>query len=355
MNEARPAGQGGRREPGLLERLPQAPRKVAVLRASRIGDLICATPALRALRRALPEAEITLSTLPLLRELAERCPYVDRFSPFPGFPGLAEQLFSARPATHFLAEMQAEQFDLALQMQGSGLYTNPFMLLLGARHTAGFVRPGRQGSPLLEAALPLPQTGHEIDRVLALVRFLGAGDAGRETTYALWPEDHEAARRLLAAVPRPLIGLHPGAWDGERRWPVIYFAAVARALQSHLGGTLVILGSHFEAARTDALAAALSGARYRNLGGQTGLGSLGAVVERLALLLTNDSGPAHIGYALGTPAVTVAHGGQRERYGPPHEGPFTLVYPGPPGRHALQKLPPEPVLAAALNLLNTGC
>jgi ADP-heptose:LPS heptosyltransferase len=136
--------------PGLLSRLPEPPRKVALLRASRIGDVLCAVPAFRALRAALPGAEITMVTLPLLRDLVVRSPYLDRFVAFPGFPGIDEQFFDARRATAFFQEMQAEQFDLAVQMQGSGVYSNPFTLMLGARVTAGFVRPGdppgRRGS-----------------------------------------------------------------------------------------------------------------------------------------------------------------------------------------------------------------
>lgn len=66
---------------GLLSRLPEPPRKVALVRASRIGDFICATPAFRALRRAMPDAEVTLIGLPLVQELAERSPYIDRVAP----------------------------------------------------------------------------------------------------------------------------------------------------------------------------------------------------------------------------------------------------------------------------------
>src|SRR5205807_9804435 len=105
--------------PGLLARLPESPRKVVVLRASRIGDFLCAIPAVRALRATLPEAEITMITLPLLRDIAERSPHIDRVVPFPGFPGLAEQFFEARRATRFFGAMQEERFDLAVQMQGS--------------------------------------------------------------------------------------------------------------------------------------------------------------------------------------------------------------------------------------------
>src|SRR5947209_8298859 len=118
--------------PGLLSRLPESPRKVALLRATRIGDFICATPAFRALRLALPDAEITMITLPMLRDLVLRSPHLDRFVAFPGFPGIAEQFFEAGRAVDFFHEMQEEHFDLAIQMQGSGVNSNPFTLLLGA-------------------------------------------------------------------------------------------------------------------------------------------------------------------------------------------------------------------------------
>src|SRR6185437_1509188 len=162
--------------PGLLTRLAcagRSPRKVALLRASRIGDFLCATPAIRALRAALPDAEITMITLPLLRDMVERSPHLDRFVAFPGFPGVAEQFFDARRATAFFAAMQAERFDLAIQLQGSGVYSNPSTLLLGARATAGFIRPG-DAPGLLDAALPMPACGSEVERLLALTSFLGA-------------------------------------------------------------------------------------------------------------------------------------------------------------------------------------
>jgi ADP-heptose:LPS heptosyltransferase len=316
--------------PGLLHRLDEPPRKVIVLRASRIGDLLCTIPALRALRAALPGAEITLLTLPLLRELALRLPEVDRYAAFPGWPGIAEQLFGARSAARFFAAMRAEVFDLAIQMQGSGVNSNPFTLLLGARATAGFIRPGDPPGRL-DAALPWPKAGHEIDRMLAMTTFLGAPSRGRRTAFPLWHEDRAGADALLADAERPLIGIHAGARDATRHWPGERFVAAGCALRRRYGGTLVFLGDDSERVRAERLAGEAGGAAL-NLAGMTSLPVLGAVIARLALLLTNDTGPAHIAYALGIPSVTIFGGASPDAYGPPPDGPHRLALHAVPCR-----------------------
>ena len=311
--------------PDLLARLPRPPRKVAVVRACRIGDFVCATPALRALRAALPEAEITMVALPLVSDIVARLPFVDRFAPFPGYPGIAEQFFDARRVTAFFQTMQAERFDLAIQMQGSGVNSNPFTLMLGACGTAGYVRPG-DGPGRLDAALPLPETGHEVGRVLALAEFLGAPSQGLATVFPLWAEDRAAAARLLAAPP-PFIGLHPGARDVTRQWALDRFATAGRTLRARHGGTLVLLGGPDERAAAETVAR-LAGLPCLNLAGQLTLPVLGAILERLAVFLTNDSGPAHIAYALRCPTVTIFGSADPARYGPPCSGPFrALVEP----------------------------
>ncbi|NJN16989.1 MAG: glycosyltransferase family 9 protein [Oscillochloris sp.] len=226
--------------PGLLQRIPP-PQRVVIVKASRIGDFICATPALRALRQALPAAEITLVTLPMLRDLAARLPDIDHVAEFPGYPGIAEQLFDPRTAHSFFCEMQAVYFDLALQIQGSGVHANPFTLMLGAQHSAGFIRPDDPPG-LLAAALPLPDSGHEVQRMLDLPLFLGASAAGHGCAFPLRPGDHAAAADLLASAQAPLIGLHPGARDANRRWPADRFSAVARHLHQHFGASVVLIG-----------------------------------------------------------------------------------------------------------------
>ena len=305
--------------PGLLSRLSEAPRKVVVLRASRIGDFLCAVPAFRALRMALPGAEITMITLPLLRELVERCPYLDRFVAFPGFPGIAEQFFDARRTVRFFEEMQKERFDLGVQMQGSGVYSNPFMLMLGAKVTAGFVREGDPAGQL-DAALVVPQEEHEVRQMLAMTSFLGAPAQGEETEFPLWPEDYAAAEALLRDAERPLIGLHAAARDATRRWTVERFAALGNALWRRHGGTIVILGDCEERVVGEMLDGPCV-----NLMGKTSLAQLGGVIAGLSVLLTNDTGPAHIAYALGTPTVTIFGSANPKRYAPLRQGPYRIL------------------------------
>jgi ADP-heptose:LPS heptosyltransferase len=310
----------------LLTRLP-APRKVAVLRAARLGDFICATPALRALSRALPHAEIVMITLPALHDLVIRSPYLDRYAPFPGFPGIAEQLFEARAAVELLRSLQAERFDLAVQLQGTGVYSNTFTRLLGARVTVGFVR-AEDPPDQLDSALVWPEHGHEIDRLLALMQHLGIPPCGRDIEFPLFPEDERAAVDLLAHLPRPLIGIHPGSHDPARRWPAERFAAVARCLLRRYGGVALLFGDGDELPATRELAAAI-GPGAHSLAGRTPLPILAALISRLCLFLTNDTGPAHIAYALGTPTVAMYRTAGTLRYGPPATGPIHALEPGP--------------------------
>lgn len=309
-------------EPGLIWRMPEPPRKVALVKPARIGDFICTIPAVRALRASLQDAEITMITLPLLEDLVRRSPHLDRFEAFPGYPGMAEQFFEAGKTLRFFEKMQAEHFDLAIQFQGSGVYSNPFTLMLGARATAGFVRPGETPGRL-EAALPWPERGHEVQRMLDLAVFLGAPAQGEQTEFPLWPEDHATVTQSVRAEP-PWIGLHPAARDLTRRWSPERFAAVGAALQKQYGGSLIVIGEaeEREAAEQILEMAAVPG---MNLAGHTPLAALGALIDRLAVLVTNDTGPAHIAYALGTPTVTIFGGADPQRYGPPQEDRFRML------------------------------
>jgi len=299
-------------------------------------------------------------TLPLLLDLARRLPALDRVWSFPGFPGLADQFFEAQKTVQFLQKLQREHFDLAIQMQGTGVYSNTFPLLLGACATAGFVRPGDPPG-LLDAALPYPHHLHEIRCVQALTSFLGAPTVGEELEFPLTELERMQAQTFLAPWPQPWIGLHPSSRDPRRLWPLAHYATLASSLLAQQGGTIFLLGDE-EAEPAGQFLAHTLGEQSLNLTGKVSLTSLGALIERLSLLVTNDSGPAHIAYALGTPAIVLfGSSAGPQTNGPLQPGPFRLLHPpvsSPPASSSsdresenIQQIPVPLVIQAATELL----
>ena len=288
---------------------------IAVFRALRLGDMLCATPALRALRTAFPHADIALVGLPSTRDLAWRLTSIDRFIEFPGYPGLADPAdLSALP--DFLRSMQREQFELVLQLHDSGRIGNPLIASFGARHVAGFVEPdGYCAEPALHA--PWPTGGHEIERLLGLMDHLGIARSGSTLEFPLQEDDRIELAALWpeAYSGRPYVVVHAGARLASRRWPVERFARVAERL-AWQGCALVLSGSAAEAGLVAQLQAAMR-APAVNLAGRTTLWTLGALIERAHLLLCNDdAGVSHIAAALGTRSIIVSCGAEVARWAP---------------------------------------
>jgi ADP-heptose:LPS heptosyltransferase len=307
-------------QPGILNRLSAPPRKAVLVGQTRVGGFLCTTPALRALKRALPETEMVMISVASLRDLVERSPHLDRFVAMPDL--LLEQAqrpIDASGFTRFLRWMQEERFDLGIQLRGYGLRSSPYFVLLGAQTNVGFMGPADM--PLLDASLPFPKEGHLVDRFLELSSFLGAPACGQHTEFPLKPEDHAAAEVLLDGAPRPLIGVHPTASEEERMWDSERFASVAARVHQRHGGTIVIVTEQPGHPAAEAIASRVQGSCL-NLAGLTTLPVLGAVIERLAVLISNDTGPAHIGYAVGTPTVTLFAASSRTPFWPPACGPY---------------------------------
>jgi ADP-heptose:LPS heptosyltransferase len=144
-------------------------RRIAILRALKLGDLLCTVPAFRALRAANPFAEIRLIGLPWASAFVHRYSgYLDGLFELPGFPGMPERSFDAPAFTRFLGEIQAWGPDLVLQMHGSGELTNPLAMLLGGQSTAGYYLPGRY-RPDAERFIPYPAHLPEVQRHLRLL------------------------------------------------------------------------------------------------------------------------------------------------------------------------------------------
>ena len=292
--------------------------RIVVLRALVLGDTLCAVPALRAIRRAWPEARISLLGLPVARELVKRMDCVDEWLPFPGWPGLPEHPVDMEALPGFLAAMQARRFDLAVQLHGSGQITNPLVAAFGARHIASFHAPGAF-VPDAQLSCPWPEHGPEVQRLLALPRHLGLPVDGGRLEFPLRPEDDEALHEAWPGWRRsgPYACVHAGAQLPSRRWPLARFAVVARALHER-GLRVVLTGAPSEQALAVELSGLLaaSGVPHVNLVGCTGLWALGTLLRDARLLVCNDTGVSHIAAALRVPSVVVACGSDVARWAP---------------------------------------
>jgi ADP-heptose:LPS heptosyltransferase len=291
--------------------------RIAVVRALLLGDMLCAVPALRALRAGHPDAHVTLVGLPWARELVARlAPYVDAFEEFPSFPGIPERILEPARLTRFLQRVQREPYDLVIQLHGSGSHVNEFVALFGARRTAGFFRPG-DVVPERGSFVPWPEEGTEVRRLLALPRALGCPDRGEELELRVGQAERASVRRMLAAEGIDGAGylcVHPGARFPSRRWPAQRFAAAADALAT-MGLRVVLTGTEGEAALTRAVRSAMSASTI-DLTGRLTLGALAALVQDAALVLCNDTGMSHVAAAVGTRSVVVASGSEVARWAP---------------------------------------
>mgnify|MGYP001442260793 CR=1 FL=1 len=325
------------------------PRRIAVLRALHLGDLLCATPALRALRRRFPSAEITLIGLPWSADLVGRLPDVDRFAPFPGYPGIPEVPYEPARTHAFLAEARARPFDLAIQMHGSGTASNGFIASLGATVTLGY---RLLEDERLTIGLPYLADDHEVLRWLRLVAVLGAETKDTRLAFPTSTDEQQRAAVLLAPARRaggPVIGLHVGGRGVERRWPAARFAALADAHTA-------LPGSASERDVTRQVTSAIR-APVLDLAGQTDLGTFGALIAGLDLLITNDTGASHLAAACATPSVVLFATTSPYNWAPLDRDRHlvvdarTFAPPEMPGPEALAQLPIEPVLLACERLL----
>lgn len=293
-------------------------RRIAVFRALMLGDMLAAVPALRALRGAFIEAEITWIGLEATRSMAHRLGHlIDDFIALPGYPGLPEVPVDEAALPGFFSVVGARNFDLALQMHGSGHIVNPLVAAFGARHSAGFYDAAAT-VPRADASqyTPWPTQGHEIERLLALTDHLGLPRQGTWLEFPLGAADRAglAAKWPRPAESRPYVCVHAGAQLPSRRWGAERFAAVADAIDA-AGRDVVLTGS---ASEVGLAANVLQHMRSpaTNLAGHTSLGELGALIDGAEAIVCNDTGVSHIAAALQCPSVVVSSGADVARWAP---------------------------------------
>jgi ADP-heptose:LPS heptosyltransferase len=294
------------------------PASVLLFRALQLGDMLCAVPALRALRAALPHARITLVGLPWAQQFAARfAMLVDDFIAFPGHPAFPEQPVRAELLPAFHAALHERSADLAIQLHGSGRISNQVVAGFGAKRLAGCAVKTRMND-VDGIFMPWPEQGPEPVRLLRLMEFLGAPSAGTHLEFPLTTADEEelhASGLAAGLAPGSYVCVHPGARNRDKCWQPGRFAEVADRLADEFGLTVVLTGSAKEA---DLTAAVASHMRHRpvDTAAPLSIGAMAALMNGARLLICNDTGVSHIAAGLRLPSVVIFSKADMTRWSP---------------------------------------
>jgi heptosyltransferase-2 len=283
--------------------------RIVVRGTNWVGDAMMTVPALRELRRLFPNAHITLSTRPWAQGLFADADFIDALQVNEG-DGLLSVIGQVR-------DWRNARFDAAV------LFPNSFAAALVAFLARVPIRIGYatdRRESLLTHPLAVPEwraSKHEVFYYMQIIAELERHLKGTQTFLETQPdgslqvsESHKAAARDLLRAKgvdgkRQIIALCPGSINSRaKRWPAESYAALADRLVNDLGAQVLLIGSGYELQVSQEVSRA---ARHKPilLTGETNLEQLVGVLSQVDLLITNDTGPAHIAAALSRPTLVI--------------------------------------------------
>jgi len=286
----------------------QQARRILCVRLDSLGDVLMCTPAMRALRQAVPGRTLTLLSSPSGAAALPFVPELDDAIAWTA-PWTRSTAPSTTPAP--IGMLAARAFDAAVIFTTYTQSALPAALLCQLAGIPLRLAHCRENPyDLLSDWVPDPEPAtlmrHEVQRQLALVQRVGCRSADLGLSFVPRPVDFTAARARLTAAgidpDRPWILLHPGASAASRRYPSGHWAHVLRLLAQALQLPLVLTGSAEESELVDGIRFA-SAVPAISLAGRLALGELGAALRLAAVAVTNNTGPAHMAAAVGTPVV----------------------------------------------------
>jgi ADP-heptose:LPS heptosyltransferase len=275
-----------------LKRPPTGEKKrFLVVSTTGLGDTLWGTPALRALRTTFPDASIHVLTSPVGFQVLKNNPRID-----------ALYLWNREKLSLF-TKLRAQKFDSILLFHASQRAVLPFCHLLGASEFIGTAGINKGLDSLLTKTVA-PSPVHEIKRRMAIVEEAGAQTTDPGMEIALGQADSAEVEQLIAEykIPfyLPIVGIHPGAKDRFKQWPPSHFVEVGKRLQEELGCQIVVTGTPHEKELVSEIASQIPGALAVC---HLSLKGLAALIKKMAVYISNDTGPMHLGFALKTPTV----------------------------------------------------
>jgi ADP-heptose:LPS heptosyltransferase len=312
---------------------------ILVINLLRLGDLVQCSPVLRALRARHPEAQITLVVQDVFQETAALLPGPDRLLPLP-YLQLAPLVDQGpwpeayRVLAQWLADQVQPRPDLVINLTPN-LLGAILSYLGGAAEVRGFTLTAARyflTQPAWMSYLMVISRARRANAFNLVDIFLkGAGlePDGAGLTVQIPPGAQDGAAALLAGLSlapgTALVGLLPGASQPQRCWPPEKYAQVAHQLLAARPCHFFIFGSRSEKPLGEKIASLLPLGTTTLCAGGTSIAGLAALLSRLNLLITNDTGPMHLAAAVQTPVLAFFLAGARvQDTGPVGQGHLSL-------------------------------
>ncbi len=282
-----------------------------------IGDAVMTLPAIRCIRENLKTEKLDLLVKEWVAPVFEKDPNIDGIIYYsPSFEGPGGKIRGARI-------LRARSYKRAILLQNA---FDAAVLAFLARipERIGYRRDGR-GILLTKGVNFTEKTGtlHHILYYLEMLRNAGFHTTSRMPWIYIEREEHFKGIKMLSSLRRPVIILNPGATYGSaKRWPAQHFSRLASMVINTLGGSTVLIGSKKEVPIGKEIGSLMgkehqSDESFLDLTGNTTLRELISIIAHADMVVTNDSGPMHISYAVGTPLIALFGSTDPDLTGPP--------------------------------------
>lgn len=261
--------------------------RILLIQLHHLGDVVLATPAIRATRRAFPNARIDFLTGPLGAQALDRNPHLDHILVKPARRDLLRTRYDVVLDMHSIPTTAWSTFatraPVRIGIRGRGPRNLAYTYLVEREKNAVYM--ARQKMRLLEVLGCSPDVS----------------DVALEISVS--KRDQNRAIEILSALPQPLVAVSPVAKHAFKQWGAERWAAVADALAEAGASILITSGPGEDQQARDVASRMRHSALWQY--DRTSVRSLVAMYEQCALWIGNDGGPKHLAVAAGIPTLTV--------------------------------------------------
>jgi ADP-heptose:LPS heptosyltransferase len=289
-------------------------RNILVIKWGAVGDIVAATPAIKALRQGFPEAHICVLGNELVRQIIPPGSLIDSLILFDDKEAASKSALAHARLVHQLRE---RKFDLAVNLRWNSERSGILGLLSGARYRVSCARG--VSSNLYNIRVPHPgKDYHEIDRNLDIARALGIVAKNRTPYVHRTPEEQWSAEEFFQQhrlQKEGTIGIHPGASGPNKAWLPERYLEVAGRLIKRFDVKILLTWGEGERVLVDKISGKL-GVNVIVSPETKSIGALAALIERCGLYLSNCTGPMNVAVAVETPTVAILGSTHPEEWAP---------------------------------------